>query len=159
MAPFHVCEKRLLEWFYLLREAQTRKSWLWNSMMPPACPTVIYQQRLHTSNFIGASYNDISDKRITLKNHEFWVLLWKILALQLIFIKVPSSLYWLLISILNTFILYIFKFFSFSIRFSATRGRDLMLQDKLAYLLLKDSAEIFEIFGWIRLGIYRVSRM
>lgn len=61
---------RLLEWFYLLREAQIRKS-LQNFVMPPACPAMICQQRLDMTHFIGASYNDISDKRVTLKKQEF----------------------------------------------------------------------------------------
>lgn len=40
-------------------------------MMPPACPAMICEQRLDMSDFIGTSYNDISDKRVTLKNQEF----------------------------------------------------------------------------------------
>lgn len=78
-------------------------------------------------------------KKTILKKQEFWVLLWNILALQLIFIKVSSILYWLLISILNTYIICIFKCFNFFMWLSATR--DLVLQDKLAYLLLRNSAE------------------
>lgn len=155
--PFHVCEKRLLRWFYLLREAQTRKSWLQNFVMPPVCSTMICQKRLDMSDFIGASYNDISDKRVTLKKQEFWILLWNILALHLIFIKVSATLYWLLMSIPNTFIIYIFNFFNFFMCLSDSRDRDLVLQDKLAYLLLKIQQS--ETFGWIRLCIYGVCRI
>lgn len=135
VARVHVCKKRLLDKLKP-KNHDCKILWCLQHVQTMSC-----QQTLDMSDFIGASYNDISDKRMTLKNQEFWVLLWNILALQLIFITVSSTLYWPSIPILNTFIIYIFKFFNFFMCLSATQDRDLVLQDKLAYLLLKNSAE------------------